>query len=91
MKILSLEMNNFQPYKGQQTVSFPTDPTRKIMLVFGDNMRGNLDTDGWSLLFVAFQFRKGLLDDLATVLIRNVLLPTCVGPNKKIRASGSAE
>jgi DNA sulfur modification protein DndD len=52
MKILSLEMNNFQPYKGQQTVSFPIDPTRKIMLVFGDNMRGKtslLNAIRWAL------------------------------------------
>ena len=40
MKIRSLKMKNFGPYKGEQLVLFPTDPSRRVMLVFGDNMRG---------------------------------------------------
>ena len=40
MKILTLAMNNFGPYRGQQEVAFPTDSARRVMLVFGDNMRG---------------------------------------------------
>jgi len=28
------------PYKGQNTVDFPTDDARNVMIVFGDNMRG---------------------------------------------------
>lgn len=40
MKILSLWMTNFMPYKGEQRVDFPTDPTMNVMVVFGDNMRG---------------------------------------------------
>jgi DNA sulfur modification protein DndD len=40
MKIISLVMNNFGPYRGQQEVAFPTDSSRRVMLVFGDNMRG---------------------------------------------------
>jgi DNA sulfur modification protein DndD len=52
LKLLSLEMNNFQPYKGQQGISFPTDSARKVMLVFGDNMRGKtslLNAIRWAL------------------------------------------
>ena len=40
MKILTLAMNNFGPYRGHQEVAFPTDSARRVMLVFGDNMRG---------------------------------------------------
>ena len=40
MKILTLSMSNFMPYKGDHTVDFPTDPSRNVMVVFGDNMRG---------------------------------------------------
>jgi DNA sulfur modification protein DndD len=40
MKIITLTMNNFGPYRGRQEVAFPTDSSRRVMLVFGDNMRG---------------------------------------------------
>lgn len=40
MKLIKLTMNNFMPYKGINTVEFPTDDARNIMLVLGDNMRG---------------------------------------------------
>lgn len=40
MKILSLSMNNFMPYKGENIVEFPADPSLNVMIVFGDNMRG---------------------------------------------------
>ncbi len=40
MKILSLSMTNFMPYKGEHVVEFPTDPSLNVMVVFGDNMRG---------------------------------------------------
>ena len=40
MRILSLWMNNFMPYKGEHRVDFPTDPSLNVMVVFGDNMRG---------------------------------------------------
>lgn len=40
MKILSLWMTNFMPYKGEQRIDFPTDPNLNVMVVFGDNMRG---------------------------------------------------
>jgi DNA sulfur modification protein DndD len=40
MKLVSLGMENFMPYKGRSTISFPQDPVRNIMVVFGENMRG---------------------------------------------------
>lgn len=40
MKLQRLTMKNFMPYKGTQTVNFPNDPVRNVMIVFGDNMRG---------------------------------------------------
>jgi len=40
MKILSLAMTNFMPYKGECSIDFPTEEHRNVMIVFGDNMRG---------------------------------------------------
>ncbi|MEK8090158.1 hypothetical protein [Thermithiobacillus plumbiphilus] len=40
MKILSVSMTNFMPYKGESRIDFPTDEQRNVMIVFGDNMRG---------------------------------------------------
>ena len=40
MKLHSLTMKNFMPYKGQSLVDFPQDEFRNVMLVFADNMRG---------------------------------------------------
>lgn len=40
MKILSVAMTNFMPYKGECCIDFPTDEHRNVMIVFGDNMRG---------------------------------------------------
>lgn len=40
MKLISLTVENFMPYKGEATLAFPQDPTRNVMVVFGDNMRG---------------------------------------------------
>lgn len=40
MKIVTLTMTNFMPYKGEQTIEFPMDPALNVMVVFGDNMRG---------------------------------------------------
>ncbi|MGZ3388759.1 MAG: AAA family ATPase [Isosphaeraceae bacterium] len=40
MKLKSLTMRNFMPYKGQVRVDFPQDEFQNVMLVFGDNMRG---------------------------------------------------
>ena len=40
MKLLQLQLYNFGPYKGEQAVTFPIDHQRRVMVVFGDNMRG---------------------------------------------------
>lgn len=40
MKLVSLTMHNFMPYRGEQQVVFPSDPGRNVMIVLGDNMRG---------------------------------------------------
>ena len=40
MKLKELTINNFMPYKGEQTVGFPQHDTQNVMLLFGDNMRG---------------------------------------------------
>jgi len=40
MKLHKLTAMNFMPYKGETAVDFPTDDTRNVMIVFGDNMRG---------------------------------------------------
>ena len=40
MKINTLKVSNFMPYKGVQEVIFPQHEMQNVMLVFGDNMRG---------------------------------------------------
>ncbi|MBN3815616.1 AAA family ATPase [Paraburkholderia sp. Se-20369] len=40
MKLLTLTLENFMPYKGVATIAFPQDSNRNVMVVFGDNMRG---------------------------------------------------
>ena len=40
MKLKELIINNFMPYKGEQTIAFPQGETENVMLLFGDNMRG---------------------------------------------------
>jgi len=40
VKINKIKIRNFQPYKGEQEVTFSSDPNHKIILVYGDNMRG---------------------------------------------------
>jgi DNA sulfur modification protein DndD len=40
VKLLELNLLNFMPYGGEHTVSFPTTPSRNVMVLFGDNMRG---------------------------------------------------
>ena len=52
MKINKLKMRNFQPYKGEQEVVFSSDSAHKVILVFGDNMRGKtslLNSIRWAL------------------------------------------
>lgn len=40
MKLLSLTVKNFMPYKEEQKILFPSSAQQNVMLVFGDNMRG---------------------------------------------------
>lgn len=40
MKLVRLTATNFMPFRGDNTIEFPTDETRNVMIVFGDNMRG---------------------------------------------------
>ena len=40
MKLHKLTCYNFMPYKGRVVIDFPTDDSRNVMIVFGDNMRG---------------------------------------------------
>ena len=52
MTLNSLTLSNFGPYKGTQTLAFPTDPGRSVLVVFGANMRGKtslLNALRWAL------------------------------------------
>jgi DNA sulfur modification protein DndD len=40
MKLITMTMHNFMPYKGRIEVKFPQDARQNVMVVFGDNMRG---------------------------------------------------
>lgn len=41
MQLKRLSLYNFMPYHKEHEISFPTDlPSRNVMLIFGDNMRG---------------------------------------------------
>lgn len=40
MKFLELTLYNFMPFKGKHRITFPTDSSRNVLLIFGDNMRG---------------------------------------------------
>jgi DNA sulfur modification protein DndD len=40
MKLHRLAVTNFMPYKDTSIVDFPTDDSRNVMIVLGDNMRG---------------------------------------------------
>lgn len=52
MKLVQLKAKNFMPFKEQLSIDFPTDESRNIMLVMGDNMRGKtslLNAIRWGL------------------------------------------
>ncbi|MGR1580106.1 AAA family ATPase [Thalassobius sp. S69A] len=52
MKLVQLKAKNFMPFKEQLSLDFPTDESRNIMLVLGDNMRGKtslLNAIRWGL------------------------------------------
>lgn len=57
MKLLSLTVHNFMPFKGETKISFPHDPTRNVMVIFGENMRGKtslLNAIRWAFYGRAF-------------------------------------
>ncbi len=52
MKFLKATLRNFGPFKGEQTIAFPSSPGQNVMLVFGANMRGKtslLNAVRWAL------------------------------------------
>lgn len=40
MKFISIQLNNWLVFRGQQKVSFPQDDHANILLIFGENMHG---------------------------------------------------
>ena len=52
MKLKSITIRNFMPFKGEHILQFPDDNDRNILIVFGDNMRGKtslLNSVRWAL------------------------------------------
>src|SRR5690349_12500740 len=65
MKLLDLTMYNFMPYGGEHRIKFPTDPSRNVAVVFGDNMRGKtslLNAIRWCLYGYALGRHLKMLD-----------------------------
>lgn len=65
MRINELRVHNFGPYKGDHSMKFSTDSTRRIVLVFGDNMRGKtslLNSLRWVLYGRALDRRSQPMD-----------------------------
>lgn len=40
MRLTSLKLSNFMPYRGGQEIAFPVASPRNVTIVYGDNMRG---------------------------------------------------
>jgi DNA sulfur modification protein DndD len=56
MRIQTLRISNFMPYKGNHEIAFPDHETQNVMLIFGDNMRGKtsiLNAIRWGFYGVA--------------------------------------
>ena len=52
MKLESVTLRNFMPYRGEHSLQFPMDDDRNVLIVFGDNMRGKtslLNSVRWAL------------------------------------------
>ena len=52
MKLVSVTLRNFMPYKGEHSLQFPMDDDRNVLIVIGDNMRGKtslLNSVRWAL------------------------------------------
>jgi DNA sulfur modification protein DndD len=65
MKLLELQLLNFMPYAGEHRVVFPTDRSRNVMVIFGDNMRGKtsfLNAIRWGLYGYALGRHRNKLD-----------------------------
>src|SRR5437899_1097668 len=70
MKFLHLKMYNFGPYRGEQSLTFPSDASRPVMVVFGDNMRGKsslLNAMRWILYGSALDRHSRRMDLLKLV------------------------
>jgi DNA sulfur modification protein DndD len=64
MKLKKLTVKNFMPYKGEQSILFPQDSSRNVLIVYGDNMRGKtslLNAIRWGLYGKAFSRHKALI------------------------------
>ena len=56
MRIKKVTIQNFMPFKGEQSIEFPDHGSRNIILIFGNNMRGKtsiLNAIRWCLYGVA--------------------------------------
>jgi DNA sulfur modification protein DndD len=65
MKLLDLTMHNFMPYGGEHRITFSTDASRNVAVVFGDNGRGKtsiLNAVRWCLYGYALGRHLKVLD-----------------------------
>lgn len=65
MKLIELTMHNFMPYGGEHRIAFPTDASRNVVVVFGDNGRGKtsiLNAVRWCLYGYALGRHLKVLD-----------------------------
>lgn len=52
MKLVSVHLRNFMPYRGEHSVAFPVNGARNVSIIYGDNMRGKtsmLSAIRWAL------------------------------------------
>jgi DNA sulfur modification protein DndD len=52
VRLASLRMHNFMPYRGDHEIRFPVDGPQNVVVIYGDNMRGKtsvLNAIRWSL------------------------------------------
>ena len=66
MKFVSLHLNNWLPYKGEQCLEFPMDDHRNILVIFGENMNGKtslLNAVRWALYGKARNRQKRVIAD----------------------------
>ena len=61
MKLIKLTVKNFMPFKGEQTILFPLNSSRNVLIIYGDNMRGKtslLNAIRWGLYGKAYSRHK---------------------------------